>query len=158
MNKIIIAGITAVAVATSSFAKTPVPMSDKEIDKVLLSFTKEREAEKKKEEEAKLNGGAPYKLPEAKSAQSPGSIQVYPADPNNPKVYGDKENKAATLPLEMNYNGGSFKIQGISCENNRCVIFTSEGIKKVGDMIGGVEKITGIGTRGITTTLRKVDF
>ena len=153
--------------ASADVKKHTKGMSDDQIDKMFISFVKERqEEEKKKLEEKEKKEKQENKRSVFASEGNPyGSPTVYASDPNNQSTIGEKTydvSVPSTVP-QLNAYGEEkenmgFKIKGIQCDGNSCVAFTTSGTLKVGDRLGFDERITRINTMGIRTNKRKIKF
>lgn len=135
-------------------------LSIKQEDRIYISFMDEKrkkEEEKRKAEEDRKKGETKNALPERRSQ---GGVEVFPHDPDNPQVIQDKNvvdlNKMAMQSVSV--PDSNFMITGISCVKSNCVAFTTEGSKKIGDLLRSGEKVTKITSRGIETNTRKISF
>jgi len=170
MKKIIYMCIVGSLLATASFGK-PSRLNDDSIDKIFVSFSKEKEEKKKKEEARKKKEEAIKKM-----MMQQGGISTPPVDLNGygaPTVYSPNgeavetkgyNNSQTSLPPQGQPIGGiipalgkSF-IKGVFCENRRCVAFTSDGVIKVGDKIGYKERVLRITPKKVKTNKRTIEL
>jgi len=136
-------------------------LTNREMDQIFISFTKEREEEKKAKEEKKRKEKPSFVSGNISGSPLP---PVYPRDMNNPQTFGDKGEVKNTKVEEeeaeetIEYALATLKINGILCDNGRCIAFTNMGVVKSGDVLNPDENVTRITGKYVKTNKQKIEF
>jgi len=147
-------------------------LSDKEIDRIFISFLKEQEeAAKEKARQKKTASNMPDAggSPSGRSV-SPGmtleEVQRQKEILSNGGVLPPQSLPGVVVPAPQGAGGSGaaapiygFTVFGVSCiAHGGCNAFTTDGIKKPGDKLSTGETIKKITMRKIVTNLREIKF
>ncbi len=148
-------------------------LSDKEIDKIFISFSKEKEKEKKELNARQQSVKTQFPGYDETNDLIPDRLSEYTSNPvfkHNPEepmdikdfTTNNKNSKKQKILLRKRFfqkkaDNTRGVINGIGCDKKRCVVFTDSGVKRVGDMLNG-DKITKITQFYIKTKNMKIMF
>jgi len=140
-------------------------LTDNEIDRSLLLFTKELEIEKQKALEEKERLAKEAEEASSNKAESKSGIiakNEISIDEQKERLnaglsqFPEEDASSEILPKISEVVAEQIIFYGVSCINSNCVAITGGGIFKVGDVVAGDEKIVSVRKDKIVTTTRDI--
>jgi hypothetical protein len=141
-------------------------VTNEEIDRIFISFLREEEMKKEKQransvKKKKGLGGSDFRVGDGTgNTERSGAVFDSLSALNRYKHHlGEIPTGPQGQVVPPSPQPSSMQVYGVSCiSGSGCTLFTSIGLKKVGDVLPDQEKILEINTRYFRTNLKKYKF